>query len=387
MSEYHYFPDMKQHSPQQLVRGWKANWPNCGVLALVAEADLAAIADLQKICSASDVPLVGAVFPELIVDSTFTKNGTLFIRMNPMPEYLIMHGISHGKDRELELIEHVAALGDTLEEGLDATKGALMIIFDALIPNISSILNALYLKLGSRVAYSGANAGSESFKPMDCLFDDANTYRDGVLALALKEHAGGLLRHGYSSSESTYMATSTEGNCIHSVNWEAAFESYCLLAKNEYGLEINAENFYEKAVHFPFGIAKGNGQTLVRIPVGLNEAGDIYCIGEIPENSILTLLKAPAEQLMSSAKNLAQTVSFRLGGSELCFYCAGRRLHLGLEQASRELNEVHHFLGDITGALSLGEIGCTSHGSYPEFHNGAVLFVQWPEQKEGDDLS
>lgn len=361
-----------------LLDRWKERWPDCGAFALCSESALGHVAALQDASRETGVPVVGALFPEIIVNSKFEKSGVLLVRMDSMPDYLLMENVAANPGREEQLLSQLSEL----TASLDKENRALVMIFDALVPNIGSILGNLYLRLGNHTTYAGANAGSETFQPMDCLFDPTRLIQGGVLALAFNDHAAkGMLAHGYQPAEASYMATSTTGNRVETVNWQPAFSSYQAVAKAEYGLQIDRESFYEKAVHFPFGIVKGNGQVLVRIPVALSENGEIFCVGEIPENSILTLLDAPRERLLQSAKELAGTISSRPGSRGLFFYCAGRRLHLGAGDSAKELTEMSHKLGPVSGALSLGEIGC-QRSSIPEFHNGAILYIPWPGKGE-----
>jgi len=379
MESAHFFshPDDKRAIAELLLR-WQDRWPGCGAFALCSESATGHVPALQEASRETGVPVVGALFPEIIVDSTFEKHGVLLVRMDSMPAYLLHEGVAGSAEGEQKLIEGVSSLIASLE----ADSRSLVMIFDALIPNIGTILGKLYLQLGNKVTYSGGNAGSETFQPMHCLFDRSSFIQGGVLALAFDDHAEeGMLAHGYQPSPESYMATSTTGNCVETVNWQPAFSSYQALAKDGYGLDISRENFYENGVHFPFGIVRGNGQVLVRIPVALSESGEIFCVGEIPENSILTLLDAPRDKLLSSSKELARKASARIGGHALCFYCAGRRLHLGIDDATLELAEMSGQFGPLNGAISLGEIG-SQHSGFPEFHNGAVLYVPWPGKRK-----
>lgn len=49
-----------------------------------------------------------------------------------------------------------------LNDGRDAT---LFLLFDAIVPNIATLLDALYLRLANRVHPMGANADSETSRP------------------------------------------------------------------------------------------------------------------------------------------------------------------------------------------------------------------------------
>ena len=62
----------------------------------------------------------------------------------------------------------------------------------------------------------------------------------------------------------------------------------------------------------------------------------------------------------------------------LLFYCAGRRMHLGLS-AMDELSALaaRTEAACIGGALSIGEIGSLRRGGYPMFHNASLVAMPW----------
>jgi hypothetical protein len=259
----------------------------------------------------------------------------------------------------------------------------LFLLFDALVPNISTLLDELYLQLANRVHYVGANAGSETFQPMPCLFDNTRILQNGVLLILLQPHLGAMLAHGYNAPPEMISATSTEGNRIQQIDWRPAFEVYQELVRAQSGVEVTRENFYQHAVHFPFGIVRANREVLVRIPVALEEDGSLFCVGEVPANALLTLLEAPKVDSQHTLQTLVQgltQLNGQLADTELLlFYCAGRRLHLGLETATGELRQLSQLTGatPIAGALSLGEIGSSLQWGYPLFHNATLVASRW----------
>src|SRR5512139_729497 len=219
-----------------------------------------------------------------------------------------------------------------------------------MLPNIATMLDELYLRLANRVHYAGANAGSETFQPMPCLFDATRTVGDAALVMLLKQHHGAILEHGYQLAEQTYTATSTAGNRITHIDWRPAFEVYCELVRARFGVEITRENFYQYSVHFPFGIVRANHNVLVRIPVALADDGSLICVGEVPPHSVLALLDAPEASSRDTVDALAERMA-ALNRAPLhdrdamLFYCAGRRLHLGLEEAQAEVQDLHRRSG------------------------------------------
>jgi hypothetical protein len=218
---------------------------------------------------------------------------------------------------------------------------------------------------------------------MPCLFDGTRVVQNGVLLMLLAPHKGAILEHGYHANPHTSYATSTNGNCISQIDWQPAFNVYQELVREHYGEEVTAENFYQYGVHFPFGIVRANHHVVVRIPVMLAEDGALFCVGEVPANSVLTLLKAPTVRSVETLHNLNEGLKALNGditdAELLLFYCAGRRMHLGIEMASTELEA---FAGltqtaRVSGALSLGEIGGSTVQGYPLFHNATLVTLRW----------
>lgn len=260
--------------------------------------------------------------------------------------------------------------------GDDVRPPTLFMIFDGLVPDIASLLYALFLQEGKRVVYAGVCAGSESFQPMPCLFDEQQLLGGGVLGFLLPAEVGQVVvRHDYPVSQSTMRATSAVGNRIDTIDHRPAFAVYQEVIKQEYGIDLTRDNFYDYAVHFPFGLITAV-DVLVRIPVAFGEDGSLSCVGEVPPNSMLRLLKAPAPENSSCIASIAAQLGKGKTAlhSLLAFYCAGRRMHLGAGAASEiEQLEVATGASSIIGALSLGEIDQLQDLSIPRFHNAALV--------------
>jgi len=366
---------------KETLSTWHARFPAMGVCALLPEAEKDQVARLQGICADLRIALVGAIFPALIHQGSFQSQGVWLLRFDQMP-FFALHG-----DLPADVpatVQHAQAIGQQVIAQLDNIgEATLFMLFDAMVPHIGTLLDALYLKLANRVHYAGANAGSETFTPMACLFDGQHMVSNGVLLVLLPEHKGAILEHGYLAPEQTVYATSTAGNRVSQIDWRPAFEVYQELVQQQSGLQVTRSNFYEHAVHFPFGIVRANHHVVVRIPVMLNDDGSLFCVGEVPANSVLTLLKSPTVDSHETLRVLTEGLTAMNGDTAdtelLLFYCAGRRMHLGLQAATSEVGE---FAGrtraeQIAGALSLGEIGGSTLHGYPLFHNATLVAARW----------
>jgi hypothetical protein len=377
----HYFPALDESGFAGILEVWQAAFPRLAVLALLPEAEKDNVPLLQKFFSSRGISLMGGIFPELVVQGRFHKEGCWLLRFDEAPYYLLQEKLPHGREgAERVAAEVCGQLRPRLEGDGEAT---LFMLFDALVPNIASMLDEVYLKLADRVHYAGANAGSETFRPMPCLFDNTRTVSDAVLAILIKSHHGAILEHGYQLPEYCHSATSIEGNRIASISWRPAFEMYCELVRTQYGVEITRDNFYQYAVHFPFGIVRANHNVLVRIPVALGADGSLFCVGEVPPHSVLTLLEAPAVNSRHTVDALVERLARLNGGVAgrdlLLFYCAGRRMHLGVGAAEDEVQDMERRSGarQVAGALSLGEIGASTLWGYPLFHNATLVTALW----------
>jgi hypothetical protein len=377
----HYFPALDDASIEALLDSWRIACPLMGVLALLPEAEQGGVERLQAICARRKVALAGAVFPALIERGEFRTQGLWLMRFDEMPYVALQENLPHDAAGAARVAEQI---GSEIRMRIkDDTQVTLFLLFDALVPNISTLLDELYLQLANRVHYVGANAGSETFQPMPCLFDHARTIQNGVLLMLLQPHLGAVLAHGYGVPPKMISATSSEGNRIRQIDWRPAFEVYQELVRAQFGVEVTRENFYQNAVHFPFGIIRANHEVLVRIPVALEEDGSLFCVGEVPANAVLTLLEAPKIDSPHTLQTLVQGLTLLNGdlvGSELLlFYCAGRRMHLGLEAATGELHQFNRLTlaTPVGGALSLGEIGSSLQWGYPLFHNATLVAARW----------
>lgn len=381
LDKMHYLPKVDDVAIDGVLADWQERYPMLGVCALLPEAGKAGVAVLQAICSQRKIPLVGGIFPELVRDGEFCSDGVWLLCFEDMPYYALRGDLPTDASGSERAAGEIAA---EIRAHLDDTPNiTLFMLFDAMVPDIGTLLDHLYLHLANRVHYAGGNAGSETFQPMPCLFDGESVVQNGVLLMLLKNHYGAIVEHGYRAPDESVYATSTAGNRISQIDWRPAFEVYRELVRTQYDVEITPDNFYRYAVHFPFGIVRANHHVVVRIPVMLAEDGSLFCVGEVPANSMLTLLKAPSvdsnETMRVLTAGLGSLNGGPVGAELLLLYCAGRRMHMGLEAATAELQEFvkRTQAAQVAGAVSLGEIGGSMVNGYPLFHNAALVASRW----------
>jgi len=337
-----------------------------GIVALVPEAEKAQIPLLQECCRRLGVPLFGAVFPALIVHGRECRDGVWLLRFTSMPP-LRLHSGTHTAWLD-QLPDWVAQSG--------WAEPVLFSVFDACLPNLYAILRQMGERLDDQVVYAGANAGSETFQPMACLFDSHQVVSESVLLMLLPLGSGLAVEHGYSVPTRIMRITQSAGNRILALDDRPAFQAYAEALGEDYGVVLTGETFYQHAVHHPFAVLAGDSLVQVLIPVAHDDDGGVHCVGEVPEGGVVVIMRAPELGESDCIPHLAE----HLGQDDaplLTFYCAGRRMHLGESSAAVEMAALAASCGTQTllGALSLGEVSTDGQGR-PAFHNAALVCLR-----------
>ncbi len=347
-------------------------------LALVPEAEAARVDALIAEAKVGGIDLSGAIFPALIDEGGFSTSGAWLLPLPTGAEVHLLADLPPSADAAAErLAAAIAHRFPPAGEGGDPPS--VFLVFDAMLPHIASILDALYQQVGDGAELLGVNAGSEQFQPTPCLFAGGELRSAGALVIILPPGGRPALAHGFVPPARSVVATATQANRVISIDWRPALEVYQEMVAATYGVELTAENFYTYACRFPLGILRAAGDLVLRFPVALDAEQALVCIGEIPPSSVLVLVREDAidQDRCTHTLRASHRVAPKGSAQLLTFYCAGRRLHQG-PRALHELEALREGTARSAGALSLGEIGALSPGGYPLFHNGAILSGAWP---------
>ena len=291
--------------------GWKDAGPHAGALALLPESQARHVPFLQAAFRERGLALVGAIFPALVTDEGFSTTGAWLLGFDAMPPAFLLEGL--GRDGRAD----AAKLAEAARTHCLRSPG----------------------------------------EPAPTLF---------LVFVVVK--------HGYPVAKALMRATSTTGNRIRLIDGRRAMDVYREVIRADFGVDLTHGNFYDYAVHFPFGVISA-ADVVVRIPVAFEDDGSIACVGEVPPESMLRLLRAPSLDESPCVDAIAGALPAAPGrGPLLAFYCAGRRMHLGGDAAT-ELSRLRQATGAsaLVGALSLGEIGIFEGTGIPQFHNAALV--------------
>ena len=327
------------------------------------------IATLNK----AEISFIGGIFPGIIYDEQRYEKGAIVARLPVIGKPQLVTGLDSADFRLPDL--------KNITDGFDK-KYTAMILADGLTGNIDVFLNSLFNELADSVNYFGGGAGSITLKQQPCIFTDKGLFQDAAVVtfLRLQSHLG--VHHGWERVMGPIVATKTDKNKIIELNWENAFEVYKEIVEKDADEVITGPNFFEIAKEYPFGMIKEYTEPVVRDLVAVGDNGELICVGNVPENSVLDILKGDAASLVEAAGQAADDCKPAKGKKithSFIIDCISRVLFLG-EKFSCELEEVKTKTIEIArdvvpvGMLTLGEISCYGEG-FLEFFNKTIVVV------------
>lgn len=318
------------------------------------------------------ISFMGGIFPGIIHGKNDFKDGAILKVLPTNSKPIIITGLENNDFEISQLLEDLK---------FDPTKSTLFTFIDGLTSNVATYLQKLYHHYGNAVKYIGAGAGSLSLVQQPCIFSNEGIFQDAAIIcpINLKVNIG--VKHGWEKLDGPIVATRTEKNVIHELNWKNAFEVYKEVAEKDSGITFNDENFFDIAKCYPFGIFREDQEDLVRDPISVDENGSLICVGEVPENTVLYILKGNNDALIQSAKTAIESSVANLTNEikhTIIIDCISRTLFLE-EEFPKELKAISEAMPISNeteslpqGILSLGEISSSQNG-YLEFYNKTLV--------------
>ncbi|MEO1451171.1 MAG: FIST N-terminal domain-containing protein, partial [Bacteroidota bacterium] len=295
-----------------------------GLLIMACDGNALQADEVDPILHQASVPVIGGVFPELIYNGQKYQKGTIVAGLSAMGEILVVPKLDKPETDFSDLIEtHFP----------EVEEGHTMLVFvDGLSSQIGSFINSLFFVLGLEVNYLGGGAGSLDFEKRDpCLFSNQGMLSNHALLSLLPIQSGVGVKHGYKSISGPYQVTESEGNVIKTLDWEPAFEVYKRVIEHTSGLRFGADNFFDIAKGFPFGIKKMGEEVVVRDPIVAQEDGSLVCVGWVPDDAFVDILEGKVASLVQAAQQAM------LDGIEALDNEEGPRTHIFIDCISRVL--------------------------------------------------
>lgn len=346
--------------------------PKQGVwLLMIAENHAPNLYRLIEALTQRQIRFCGAVFPSLIYGAENYQTGMIVLPLPTMVAPILVHNMNY-------YYHDFVVFPSVLEKAKEYPhKPSALVLVDGLSPYIGVFMSGLYNSLGNQLRFFGGGAGSLTLQQKPCLFDHTGLYENAALIIFLDLFANIGVRHGWQEIMGPFVATRTERNIVYELNWDNAFNVYRETVEADSQQKLTAKNFFDIAKGYPFGIYKEGVEKIVRDPVRTTEEGGLVCVGEVPENAVLYILKGNVQSLIQMAQTCAleanQQSTLTEAYSCLVMDCVSRGLFLE-ERFSEELHVIQQSLPSLIpcGALVLGEIASYGTG-YLEFFNKTIV--------------
>lgn len=325
------------------------------------------IKDLVNQLNDSGIKFMGGLFPKVIHGSSILDKGIVVNTLNKLESMFLIKNIS-SKKYKIPKVD--------FKEDQDYS---LFTYVDGLTSNISHYLSKLYENYGMQTNYFGGGAGSLTLVQKPCVFNNEGVFQDAAVFAIMKMSSRIGVKHGWSKVAGPFIVTRAEGNIIKEINWKNSFEVYKKVVEEHSGKTFTEDNFFEIAKGYPFGILKDGAECIVRDPLAVNDKGELVCVGELEDNTVVDILNGDEESLVQAAKSAAEaSIKKALAPKKaILIDCVSRILFLE-DNFDKELKAITSTIEDnfgkvsIGGALTLGEISSYGEG-FLELYNKTIV--------------
>lgn len=323
---------------------------------------------LDPVLASLEKPVFGGTFPAIIHGEDKLDKGTIVVGIKPTVITHVIHDLnSSDSDFDAKLDETVGEI-DELQ--------TLLVFVDGLCRRIGGFFDSLYSFFGLGIHFIGGGAGSLDFEHKPCLITPGGLIENAALLVELETRSGVGVSHGWSSIGGPYVATEVDQNAIRTLDWNVAFDLYREVVEPSLGEPITDENFFQKAMSYPFGIGRMDAEMVVRDPYILQSDGSMVVVGEIPVGAHLYILNGDNSSLIEAAGNTVTLAERDFGSDDdpslaLFIDCISRVLFLKDEFES-ELRAANTCAPPLVGMCSMGEIA-NNGKEYVELYNKTAV--------------
>ena len=335
-----------------------------GVLLCVTPTD--GIADwLDPFLQDLDTTLFGALFPEIIYDGENRSHGAVVCGLLSEPHVITIPELSAPNQ------DYTAYLDAELPlEGYETA----FVFADAYSANIQQFIESLFRTYGVELNYIGGGAGALETEQRPCLFTNEGVIEDSAVLAGIEAPMTLGVKHGWREIAGPFRVTDTDGTTLWGLDGRPAFSVYKSVVEEHTETELTAAGFFETAKAYPFGVARLDGEQIVRDPFEVTEGDGLNCFGNIPEGEFVHILEGEPESLINAARHAGREAREPDTPAEGLFFfdCISRVLYLE-DQFERELSAVEVDDTPMVGALTIGEIANDGYGHLDYYNKTAVI--------------
>lgn len=302
-------------------------------------------------------PVSGGIYPNIIYDHQKQGLGSIILGFTKTVYTKVIYNIH---EPFLSMKSDLQFFHQYLDKGK-----TFFVNFDGLSDGIEAFKEELFYTIGLSKNFIGGGTGNLAFEKRPSVISNEGLLKNAAVISLVNINSGVGVAHGWNDASIPLKVTESKGNTIKSLNWEPALKVYKDYVEAIGDKPINEENFFNIAKSHPFGIAKMESEMVVRDPISLVNHSEIKCIGAVPTNSFVYILKGNVTSLIQGSLK-AKTLAWEDYGKDkdnkpsppitLLIDCISRALYLGNHYDL----ELDLFKKDqLLGILSLGELANT----------------------------
>jgi hypothetical protein len=258
-----------------------------------------------------------------------------------------------------------------------------LVMADALAGHADLLVDELTLATGGQYQFFGGGAGDNAQFQRTSVFCGREVLNGAAVALEMltEKPIGVGVRHGWAPASVPFRVTEADGMRLVSLNGLPAAEAFEAHATTT-GQKLDRAAPIPFFLHNILGIEAGDSHRL-RVPLAILPDGSVLCAAEVPQGSVVYIMRASAASAVEAAQEATQAALAALGDHKpqaaLFFDCVATRLRMG-DQFGEEVGIVRDQLAgaDLLGCNTHGQIA-RAEGQFEGFHNCTAVVAVLPE--------
>jgi hypothetical protein len=258
-----------------------------------------------------------------------------------------------------------------------------LVMTDALAGHADAVVEELTVATRGNYRFFGGGAGDDGRFQKTHVFAGTEAVTDAIVALEILSlrPLGVGVSHGWIPAGDGLRVTEAQGSRVISLNGAPAVDAIEDHARAT-GQTLDRNAPLPFFLHNILGIKSGDEYRL-RVPLAVNSDGSISCAADIPQGSVVHVMKTSDESAVSAAERATRSALASLGGQRpraaLVFDCVATRLRMGraFDDELKACADLLHPAGFV-GCNTYGQIA-RAEGQFGGFHNCTAVVCVLPE--------
>lgn len=250
-----------------------------------------------------------------------------------------------------------------------------------------TLVSTIETAIGPDKIFYGGMASDDGTFSGSYVFTTTLETNHGLAAIVLdadKVAMQGLAITGWKPMGISRKVTKSKGNLLYSIDEKPAVDMYLkYLGKGGQKDDREFNVLHELALHYPFIVDRGDGETIIKSPMHIDHRENALVIDmEMPEGTTFWFSTPPdfeiVEEVIDEASALKNSKNFN-ADALLIFSCAGRHPVLGPLVTSENEGLADLWQAPMAGFFTYGEFGRTKKEKQ-YFHSTACCWVALKEK-------